>query len=332
MSRCTVRLVPNFDVNQSNFDVKKYQIRKTQRTDDDIKKLKFMIENQGQVEPIQVVKEGDTYCLIAGAGRVQCLQELGMCAKALVYEGLTHDEIIKIAVGTNEARVEMSAWDRIASIGEYIDNTMSIDPYDTEDMISVAELFGRRVNILMRDYDLWAFYKEIPEFVELFNSKSIPSFVITSVDDILNPYKDKIYSYSYIVSIVESILATKNLTATMFTNMFIKKITEYLVNINVSNTDTDGMTSEEISDVEKFTRTRLIMKSRKEKEKIDTEDNNIRLKCEKVMNLLLKQCQTVIDTMEKLKKLPYKTKLSSDYMLKLSRIITKINHTGIKLL
>lgn len=332
--RCTVRLIPNFDISPDNLDVDKYQVRKTKRTENELKRLKNLIEVQGQVEPIQILKQNNKYFLMAGAGRVHCLRELGMTAKALVYEGLSHDDIIKIAIGTNEGRVEMSAWDRIVSIGEYVDSNDNIDPDDFDDMSSLVGIFGRSTNNIVRDYDLWKFYSEIDGFVDLFNERNVPLYVLVTVDEILNPYKEDITSYDTVVEILKNIVKP-NLTAKQFTNMFVKEITEFLITVKKKQTVkqtvyiNNGMTVQELNDVEKYTRTKLLQKTYSEKKECD---DTIVQKCEKVMNTLLKQCEHLLEIMNRLKKLPYKDKLSSDYMLKLSKLITKINQTGIKLL
>lgn len=332
--RCTVRLIPNFDISPDNLDVDKYQVRKTKRTENELKRLKNLIEVQGQVEPIQILKQNNKYFLMAGAGRVHCLRELGMTAKALVYEGLSHDDIIKIAIGTNEGRVEMSAWDRIVSIGEYVDSNDNIDPDDFDDMSSLVGIFGRSTNNIVRDYDLWKFYSEIDGFVDLFNERNVPLYVLVTVDEILNPYKEDITSYDTVVEILKNIVKP-SLTAKQFTNMFVKEITEFLITVKKKQTVkqtvyiNNGMTVQELNDVEKYTRTKLLQKTYSEKKECD---DTIVQKCEKVMNTLLKQCEHLLEIMNRLKKLPYKDKLSSDYMLKLSKLITKINQTGIKLL
>lgn len=332
--RCTVRLIPNFDISPENLDIDKYQVRKTKRTELELKRLKNMIEVQGQVEPIQIVKQNDKYFLMAGAGRVQCLRELGMTAKALVYEGISHDDILKIAIGTNEGRVEMSAWDRMVSIGEYVDSNNNIDPQDFHDMSSLVGIFGRSTNNIIRDYDLWKFYSEIDGFVELFNERNVPLYVLVTVDEILNPYKEDITSYDTVIDILKKIIKPA-MSAKQFTNVFVKEITEFLITIKKKQSVkqnvyiNDGMNAQELSDVEKFTRTKLMQKTYSEKQ---VYDDNIVKKCETVMNTLLKQCEHILEIMNRLKKLPYKDKLSSDYMLKLSKLITKINQTGIKLL
>ena len=78
-----------------NLDTKKYQVRKTSRTVSEIEDLKNRIELQGQIEPIQIAVLNDKNYLIAGEGRVLALRQLDKPAKAIVYHGLSEEQILK---------------------------------------------------------------------------------------------------------------------------------------------------------------------------------------------------------------------------------------------
>ena len=173
-----LRFIPNFDVSEENLDTKTYQIRKTPRSAESLQELKRLISLQGQVEPIQVVVKDNKNYLIAGEGRVLCLRELGLPARALVYEGLSESDIKKISFGTNDGRIDMSPWDRIASVGDYNDNTENVNIADVGNRQSVVCVFGITAATALKYLKLWDFYKERPEFVEFFESFNVPLYVI----------------------------------------------------------------------------------------------------------------------------------------------------------
>lgn len=336
MGKITLRLIPNFDISQENLDIDTYQIRRTKRTQKDIDRLKELIVAQGQVEPIQVLKRDNKYYLMAGAGRVTVLRSLGKTASALVYEGLEKDDIYKIAIGTNDGRTEMSAWDRIVSVGEYVTQN-GMNGYNVDSFKNVVKIFGRNVPSLIRDYELWEFYKDIPQFVSYFENTSVPYYVMTVVDEVLNPYKDSIIDYEKIVNIVKSYATKQGITMKLFTNLFVKDFTEIAVSLKNKVMETnrgEGLTVEEIYDIENNIHNaiaeKLEQKIKKKKPEIIKDD--ITLKCERIMNILMNHCTGAIESMNKLLKLPYRERIPSSMMLKLSRLITKLNQTGVKLL
>lgn len=332
MARITLRLVPNFDVSPENLDTETYQVRRTARTKEDYLKLLNLIKEQGQVEPIQVFRKDDRNYLIAGAGRVWCLRKLGMKASALVYEGLDKDGILKIAVGTNEGRKAMSAWDRMVSIGEYV-TSENLVVFDMEQMKRAVKVFGRNLPNIIRDYELWEFFNAHQEFVKYFENNDVSFGVMNCIDEILNPYKEDIENWQEIVDMV----ARNNrgdITIKQFASQFVKDFTTIAVNFKhraLEANKGDGLSIEELHSVEKSIN-RMVKRHIITDNKIAPDADEITKKCLRIMQTLYNQCNTVIETMEKLLELPYRTKLPSAYLLKLSRLITKLNQTGVKLL
>lgn len=337
MGKVTLRLVPNFDISPANLDIDTYQIRRTKRTQKDLDRLKELIVAQGQVEPIQVLKRGEQYFLMAGAGRVTVLRSLGKTASALVYEGLEKEDIYKIAIGTNDGRTEMSAWDRVVSVGEYVSQN-GMNGYSVDSFKDVVKIFGRNVSSLIRDYELWEFYSKIPEFVSYFEKVNVPYYVMTIVDEVLNPYKDNITDYEKIVEIVKSNATKPGMTMKLFMNLFVKDFTQIAVDLKNKIMEVnrgDGLTAEEIYDIENNIHNVIAERIEKKvvaKKKPEIIKDDITLKCERVMTALMNHCTGAIENMNKLLKLPYRERIPSSMMLKLSRLITKLNQTGVKLL
>lgn len=231
-----LRFIPNFDVSEENLDTKTYQIRKTPRSAESLQELKRLISLQGQVEPIQVVVKDNKNYLIAGEGRVLCLRELGLPARALVYEGLSESDIKKISFGTNDGRIDMSPWDRIASVGDYNDNTENVNIADVGNRQSVVCVFGITAATALKYLKLWDFYKERPEFIEFFESFNVPLYVIYTVFDVISPYDEIVRKtskmkrpYRDVVEDIKQVLTEPNMSAKKFIRLFTTLVTDFIV-------------------------------------------------------------------------------------------------------
>lgn len=253
----TLRFVPNFDVSEENLDTKTYQIRKTKRTKEDLNRLKDVIALQGQVEPIQVLLDAMTgkYYLMAGEGRVLALRALNRQAKAIVYTGLEYDDILKISSGTNEARLEMSDWDKTVSIGEYYERKSN---GKTESVLKdISSVFGKSQQICAKYISMWNFYKDKQPFIDLFNENRAPSYVVSGVKNVLEQYDDRLENYGKIANIVLDLLQDKNLTSKSFSNKFIDNITPIILENTASKlnpsyskfAETDNMSIKERNEV-----------------------------------------------------------------------------------
>lgn len=271
-----LRFIPNFDVSEENLDTQTYQIRKTPRSTESLQELKRLISLQGQVEPIQVIlKDGKNY-LVAGEGRVLCLRELGLTARALVYEGLSEADIKKISYGTNDGRADMSAWDRIASVGLYHDSMEKKDIVDVNNKESVICVFGITTATAMKYLKIWDFYKERPEFTEFFESFPVPLYVIYTVYDVVHPYDDIIRKtstlkrpYRDVVEDIKQVLGEPNMSAKKFVRLFTSLVTDFVIKTKTNAVKKHFDVDEQFGEISGDT---VYDKSAKKLEKKDAED------------------------------------------------------------
>lgn len=269
----TLRFVPDFDVSEQNLDTKTYQIRRTRRTKEEQDRLKDLIALQGQVEPIQVYHDlaKNKYFLIAGAGRVNALRELKRKARAIVYTGLSEDDIIKISSGTNDGRLEMSEWDRIVSIGEWYDQRIAVGMTDSA-TLDASSVFGKSQNVIKNYLSSWEFYRNKKCFKELFDDKRVPPYVVSGVKNVLEQYEDRISSFDVFANIVLDLLNDKTISQKTFVNGFISRVTPILLEMTSSKlnqnygkySSDDDMTYSEKKEVEFL----ISEADRKEKKKI----------------------------------------------------------------
>jgi hypothetical protein len=235
----SIRYIPDFDISPKNLDTKTYQIRKTKRDSAVIEEMKNSIELQGQVEPIQItICDGVNY-LIAGEGRVLALRRLDRPAKALVYEGLSEDDILKISFGTNECRLEMSEWDRINSIGNYYEKNPDVSKDDPSDKKSLVSVFGLNKSSIYSYLKLWKFYKDKEDFHVLYSKYRCPLYILSTVAEILADYVDQIETYKPIISAMSKIVRRNDINRNNFNNIFLKDITDILLDVKMSKTTLD---------------------------------------------------------------------------------------------
>lgn len=310
-SSMTIRFDPAFDISPANLDTKTFQIRKTRRDAADIEDLKNRIETQGQVEAIQIViKDGKNY-LIAGEGRVMALRQLDRPAKALVYEGLTEEEILKISFGSNEGRLEMSEWDRTISIGEYFDKDPLVSKDDTSDPNSLISVFGLNKSSIYSYLKMWGFYKNIPAFHDFYSKFRCPLYVLSGVVEVLIDYAEKIDSYDAVIDILKRIVTRNDLSRKTFTNVLLKEITDFLLQVKMSKNeipvDETPLDDVELAKSERQTRQDLnkklkLTEAEQIKKRIENNKTNkdIAEKAEKLIHDLDKSLKSAIILLEEL--------------------------------
>lgn len=294
----SVRFIPDFDISEKNLDIDTYQVRKTQRTKEEINDLKNRIELQGQVEPIQIhVKDGKNY-LIAGAGRVIALRMLDRPAKALVYTNLTEEEALKISYGTNEARVVMSEWDKVHSIGSYYDKNPDISKSDIDDNNSLVNIFGLNKSSIYNYLKLWDFYKDKEEFHTFFETFRCPLYVMVGIVDIVKEHEDKINSYSKIIEFLTVIVNRKDINKSMFNSIFASEMAAFLLKlaegVNISNIQNLPFDDKELSQAELDTEKALA----KVVEGANKEELASKLDASEVILANIAEIEQLIDTMK----------------------------------
>lgn len=310
-SAMVIRFDPAFDISPANLDTKTYQIRKTRRDGSHIEDLKNRIETQGQVEAIQVViKDGKNY-LIAGEGRVLALRQLNRPAKAIVYEGLSDEEILKISFGSNEGRLEMSEWDRTISIGEYFDKDPMVSKDDPTDSNSLVSIFGLNKSSIYSYLKMWSFYKKIPEFHEFYSKFRCPLYVLGGVVEVLAEYAEKIDSYDAVIDILRRIVTRNDLSRKTFTNTLLKEITDFLLQVKMSkneiHVDDSPLDDVELAKSERKARQEINQKLKLSeadqiKKRIENNKTNqeTATKAEKLINDLDKNLKSAIILLEEL--------------------------------
>ncbi len=310
-SSMVIRFDPAFDISPTNLDTKTYQIRKTRRDGSHIEDLKNRIESQGQVEAIQVViKDGKNY-LIAGEGRVLALRQLNRPAKAIVYEGLSDEEILKISFGSNEGRLEMSEWDRTISIGEYFDKDPMVSKDDPSDSNSLVSIFGLNKSSIYSYLKMWSFYKDIPAFHEFYSKFRCPLYVLGGVVEVLAEYAEKIDSYDAVIDILRRIVTRNDLSRKTFTNTLLKEITDFLLQVKMSKNeipvDDSPLDDVELAKTERKARQEINQKlklteAEQIKKRIENNKTNqeTATKAEKLINDLDKNLKSAIILLEEL--------------------------------
>jgi hypothetical protein len=227
---------PTFDL--KGLDDSTYQIRKTERTDEELKDLVEKIKAQGQIEPIQVViKEGKPY-LLAGFGRVSALHKIGSpTAKALVYEDLDDAEITKICSGSNESRVELSEWDKICSVGEYFESHPEISKDDENDPSSLVSVFGYSSSSIYSYLTLYRFFKDKEKFQDLFCEHRLPLHIFLSTTKILKDYETLPVDFDQVATFVHELVDKNETSQKLFKTQFVAAMTNYIVELKSGNTN-----------------------------------------------------------------------------------------------
>ena len=294
-----IRFEPEFDISPKNLDTKKYQVRKTSRTVSEIEDLKNRIELQGQIEPIQIAVLNDKNYLIAGEGRVLALRQLDKPAKAIVYHGLSEEQILKISFGSNECRLEMSEWDKTVSIGRYFEKDTMVSKDDPTDPKSLVSIFGLNKSSIYNYLKIWNFYKEKEIFHDFFNKNRCPLYVVAGVAEVLDGYADKINSYKPVIDILKIIVNRNDLSKKTFTNALIKEITGFLLDVkmgtNAIEIDNIPFDDVELSNAETKTRKEI-----KEKFKLtEAEQIKKRLENNKSKQELAEKAEKLIKELDK---------------------------------
>lgn len=294
-----IRFEPEFDISPKNLNTKKYQVRKTARTVSEIEELKNRIELQGQIEPIQIAVLNNKNYLIAGEGRVLALRQLDRPAKAIVYHGLSEEQILKISFGSNECRLEMSEWDKTVSIGNYFEKDTMVSKDDPTDPNSLVSIFGLNKSSIYNYLKIWNFYKEKEIFHDFFNKNRCPLYVVAGVAEVLDGYADKINSYKPVIDILKIIVNRNDLSKKTFTNALIKEITGFLLDVKMGTAaieiDNVPFDDVELSNAETKTRKEI-----KEKFKLtEAEQIKKRLENNKSKQELAEKAEKLIKELDK---------------------------------
>lgn len=294
-----IRFEPEFDISPKNLNTKKYQVRKTTRTVSEIEELKNRIELQGQIEPIQIAVLNNKNYLIAGEGRVLALRQLDKPAKAIVYHGLSEEQILKISFGSNECRLEMSDWDKTVSIGNYFEKDTMVSKDDPTDPNSLVSIFGLNKSSIYNYLKIWNFYKEKEIFHDFFNKNRCPLYVVAGVAEVLDGYADKINSYKPVIDILKIIVNRNDLSKKTFTNALIKEITGFLLDVKMGTAEIE-IDNVPFDDVELSNAETKTRKEIKEKFKLtEAEQIKKRLENNKSKQELAEKAEKLIKELDK---------------------------------
>jgi hypothetical protein len=294
-----IRFEPEFDISPKNLNTKKYQVRKTARTVSEIEDLKNRIELQGQIEPIQIAVLNNKNYLIAGEGRVLALRQLDRPAKAIVYHGLSEEQILKISFGSNECRLEMSEWDKTVSIGNYFEKDTMVSKDDPTDPNSLVSIFGLNKSSIYNYLKIWNFYKEKEIFHDFFNKNRCPLYVVAGVAEVLDGYADKINSYKPVIDILKIIVNRNDLSKKTFTNALIKEITGFLLDVKMGTAEIE-IDNVPFDDVELSNAETKTRKEIKEKFKLtEAEQIKKRLENNKSKQELAEKAEKLIKELDK---------------------------------
>jgi len=186
-----------------------YQTRSVARSQEEIAELATLIRRQGQLEPIHVVIKNGVKYLVAGFGRVAALMYLKLkTAKALIYENITEDEILKISSGTNTGRLELREWDKISSVGIYSVKNPTVD------IKKLPQVFGFEKTAIYDYITIYNFFKGRSEFIEFFNKTPIPQFMFKALMKHMREFPQ--IDSKKVLEFVETALNYEKTTATKF--------------------------------------------------------------------------------------------------------------------
>lgn len=177
-------LEPLFDISKIN-ESKKYQTRAVSRTKEQLDTLGNILKMQGQLEPIHLHKEGPEYFVVVGFGRFEALKSIGSkTIKAIIHQNLNDSELIKLSTGTNENRLELTEWDKIASVGKFAKEHPEI-PKDGDPTISpcLTSIFGYNKSQIYSNCEIYSFFCEREEFVKYFKHNPLPQFMFRILYD-----------------------------------------------------------------------------------------------------------------------------------------------------
>ena len=231
---------PSFLISKITDD--RYQIRRTKRTESDLKLLTDKIKLQGQIEPVQILKVGKEYYPLAGFGRIEVQTILeSETVKAIIHEGLSETEIMQICTGSNEGRVELTEWDKIISVGMYQQNNadVSIDDIDEPDSLVCVFAFGR--STLRKYLQLYRFYKDRDDFKELYRENKCPMYVYSTVMEVIKNLKDYEIDDGTICNGVKDILRLEEMNKHRFLNAFTNFMTEYALSVKTGKSNVDSL-------------------------------------------------------------------------------------------
>jgi len=172
---------PMFDISKINID-RKYQTRVIQRSPEQIKAFGEIITSQGQLEPVHLHKEGDEYFLIVGFGRYDAMTALGVkTIKVIIHENLSDSELVKLSTGTNEHRLQLGEWDKIASVGLFAKNHPTIDKDGPDTPNCLTGIFGYSRATVYSYVEMYDYFHDKDLIVEYFKRTDVKQFIFKAI-------------------------------------------------------------------------------------------------------------------------------------------------------
>ncbi len=228
-------LDPSFPIDE--LDRVKYETRATVRSNETIEELAEKIKLQGQKEPIHVyIDENDKAYLLAGFHRVKALEKLGMTnAEAYIHKNISEAEIYKICTGTNEPRTQLTEWDKIVSVGKYVDSNPNVSIDDETDTNSVVSVFGYSRSSVYNYIKHWNFFKNNDVIVNHFNKNgaSIPGYAYQILSKVMEECKEYNIDASGWVEILIETMSVSNRST--FAKEMVDIANKYVVKNNPLN-------------------------------------------------------------------------------------------------
>jgi len=185
------RWFPEFDI--SLVKMTKYQTRHVNRTKEELDELAALIASQGQIEPVHIHLENNIYELIAGFGRTQALLSLNAkTIKAIIYENLDQSDLTMISAGTNTGRVQLSDWDKIASLGTFAAANPNIPTTSANlNEKTLLKIFGLSQSTIYNYVRYFEYFSKKPAFIDVLKTIRIPMYVISGIFDNRDEFKNE---------------------------------------------------------------------------------------------------------------------------------------------
>lgn len=228
-------LDPMFPIEK--LDRSRYETRATVRSNEAIDELAEKIKLQGQKEPIHVyIDTNNQAFLLAGFHRVKALEKNGVThAEAYIHKNISEAEIYKICTGTNEPRTQLNEWDKIVSVGKYLDSNPNVSIDDDKDTNSVVSVFGYSRSSVYNYIKIWDFYKNRPVLINHFSQfgASIPGYAYQILSRVIEECKHINLSDESWVEILKETMTRGNRST--FAAEMANVANEYLVKNNPIN-------------------------------------------------------------------------------------------------
>lgn len=218
-------------------DRSRYETRATVRSNEAIDELAEKIKLQGQKEPIHVYIDANNQAfLLAGFHRVKALEKNGVTyAEAYIHKNISEAEIYKICTGTNEPRTQLNEWDKIVSVGKYLDSNPTVSIDDDKDTNSVVSVFGYSRSSIYNYIKIWDFYKNRPVLINHFSQfgASIPGYVYQILSRVIEECKHVNLTDEAWVEIMKETMTRSNRST--FATEMANEVSNYVVKNNPVN-------------------------------------------------------------------------------------------------